>query len=202
MKTLIAVPCMDSVPVGFAHSLAVLKKEGDVTLSMLSGSLVYESRNKLCKQALTMGADYILWLDSDMVFPDDTLLRMLQHMKDKEIVSGLYFRRAAPFTPVLLKSYEDNGETIEWEDYTDYPKDSIFEVAGMGFGCVMMKTELLYDLSLNYHAWFQPLKNCGEDMSFCYRARELGHKIYCDSTIKCGHVGHLVIDESIWETMK
>ena len=202
MKTLIAVPCMDFTPVGFTHSLAVLKKEGEVTLSMMSGSLVYESRNKLAKQALSMGADYILWLDSDMVFPDDTLIRMLEHMKDKEIVTGLYFRRAAPFTPVLLKSYKEKETIIEWEEYPDYPKDSVFEVAGMGFGCVMMRTDLLYDLGLNYQAWFQPIKNCGEDMSFCFRAKELGHKIYCDSTIKCGHVGHMVIDENIWETMK
>lgn len=193
---------MDSNPIGFTHSLAVLKKEGDVTLSMLSGSLVYESRNKLAKQAVTMGMDYVMWFDSDMIFPEDTLLRMLEHMKDKEIVSGLYFKRATPFSPVIYKSYTETEEGLEWEDYLDYPKNEVFEVAGMGFGCVMMKTEVLLDLALNYKAWFQPIKNCGEDMSFCYRAKELGHKIYCDSSIKCGHMGHLMIDESVWETMK
>lgn len=202
MKTLIAVPCMDMNPVGFTHSLAVLKKEGDVVLSMLSGSLVYESRDKLVRQAISIGADYVMWFDSDMIFPDDTLIRMHEHMKDKEIVSGLYFRRAAPFTPCIFKSYEEHENTISWEDYNDYPKDSVFEIAGMGFGCVMMKTEILYDLALNYQAWFSPFKNCGEDISFCFRAKELGHKIYCDSSIKCGHVGHLVVDETVWETMK
>lgn len=202
MKTLIAVPCMDTNPIGFTHSLAVLKKEGDVVLSMLSGSLVYESRNKLAKQAISLGADYIMWFDSDMVFPDDTLLRMLEHMKDKEIVSGLYFRRANPFTPVLFKSYKEKEMSIEWEDYNDYPKDSVFEIAGCGFGCIMTKTEVFLDLALNYRQFFEPYKSSGEDMSFCFRAKELGHKIYCDSTIKCGHMGHLMIDENIWETMK
>ena len=200
MKTLIAVPCMDTTPVGFTHSLAVLKKEGEVTLSMLSGSLIYESRNKLAKQALKH--DYVLWLDSDMMFPDDLLTRMLKHMEDTEIVTGLYLRRATPFSPVIFKSYHETEGGLEWEDYEDYPKDSVFEVAGMGFGCVMMRKEVLLDVALNYHDWFLPIKGCGEDISFCYRARELGHKIYCDSSIKCGHVGHLIIDESIWETMK
>ena len=193
---------MDSNPVGFTHSLAALDKTGDCVLSMLSGSLIYESRNKLAKQAITQQADYIMWLDSDMIFPKDTLTRMIQHMEDGyEIVSGLYFRRAAPFSPVLFKSYKEEENIIVWDHYDEYPKDSMFEIAACGFGCVMVKTEVLLDLALNYQNWFMPYKNCGEDMSFCYRAKELGHKIYCDSTIKCGHVAHMVVDEGVWQTL-
>ena len=29
-----------------------------------------------------------------------------------------------------------------------------------------------------------------EDLSFCYRARNIGTKIYCDSRIKFGHIGN------------
>lgn len=202
MKTLIAIPCMDTNPIGFTHSLARLNKVGECTLSMLSGSLVYESRNKLAKQALTLGTDYILWLDSDIIFPEDTLERMIKHMENGlEIVSGLYFRRAAPFSPVLFKSYEEQERVIKWENYDDYPKDSLFEIAGCGFGCLCMKTEILYDLALNYQDFFTPYKASGEDISFCFRARELDHKIYCDSTIKCAHTGYTNIDESVWETI-
>lgn len=72
-KILIAVPCMDMVSARFAQSLATLKKVGECTVSFLIGSLVYDSRNRLTAYAVAMEADYILWLDSDMVFAPDVL---------------------------------------------------------------------------------------------------------------------------------
>jgi hypothetical protein len=35
----------------------------------------------------------------------------------------------------------------------------------------------------------------GEDISFCLRVKELGKKMYCDSSVKMGHVGQFVYDE-------
>ena len=73
MKTLIAVPSMDQVPARFAQALAMLQKEGDCAVTFQIGSLVYMSRDNLAQQAIQMGADRILWLDSDMVFSPDVL---------------------------------------------------------------------------------------------------------------------------------
>ena len=94
-KVLICVPCMGQVAALFAQSLALLQKKGHETaIDFKIGSLVYESRNKLAKEAIEMGADYTLWLDSDMAFPPDTLFKLLE--ADKDIVRGLYFRRSPP----------------------------------------------------------------------------------------------------------
>ena len=71
MNILIAVPSMDSVPAHFAQSLASLKKVGNCAVAFKVGSLVYTSRNELAQHALKMGADYVLWLDSDMKFEPD-----------------------------------------------------------------------------------------------------------------------------------
>ena len=90
MRTLIAVPCMDMVSARFAQSLATLKKVGECTVSFLIGSLVYDSRNRLTAYAVAMEADYILWLDSDMVFAPDFLQRMLTVCKDNDIVISSY----------------------------------------------------------------------------------------------------------------
>ena len=200
-KILIAIPCLDNCPTKFAGALATLNKPEECVLNMQIGSLVYESRNKLAKYALTIKADYILWLDSDIIPPQDLIDRMLVHMENGlEIVSGLYFRRQYPFTPVLFKSYEEQERVIKWDEYTkaDFPKEPVFEIAGCGFGCVMMNTELLFDLALHFQDFFTPLKASGEDISFCYRAGELGHKIYCDQTIECTHIGYQEVDSSIW----
>ena len=203
-KTMIAVPCMETVAAPFAQSLATLDKEGECYVSFLMGSLIYESRNTLCKQAITHDVDYILWLDSDMVFDRDVLHRMLKHMEDgKEIVTGLYFRRKPPFTPVIMKEITfDEDVHGHAEGYPDYPENELFEVAACGFGCVMMKKDILLDLLLNYRTWFNPLFGAGEDIAFCVRARELGYKIWCDPTIKLGHYGPQVFDEAIFKANK
>ena len=203
MKTLIAVPCMDMVAAPFAQSLATLDKEGECLVSFLIGSLIYESRNNLAKQAITYNCDYVLWLDSDMAFDRDVLTRMLRHMESgKDIVTGLYFRRRPPFTPVLFKELNFEEGNLKWEGYDDYPEDEPFEVAGAGFGCLMLKKDVLLDVLLNYQTFFNPMEHAGEDIAFCVRARELGYKIWCDPTIKLGHIGAQIFDEQVFKATR
>lgn len=203
MKTLIAVPCMDSVAAPFAQNLASMEKQGECFVSFIIGSLIYDARNNFAKQALSTKADYVLFLDSDMVFPIDVMKRLHKHMEDgKDIVTGLYFRRRPPFTPVLFKELGiKDGEAIH-EDYPDYPKNSVFEVAGCGFGCVMLKREVLEAIALETGNWFEPTNGLGEDLAFCVRAKEAGFKIWCDSGIKCGHVGQLIVTEEVFESLE
>ena len=201
MKTMIAVPCMDSVPSQFAQCLATLKKVGEVVIAFQIGSLIYTSRDNLSKQAIKMGADYILWLDSDMVFEPDILEKMLDTIGEDEIITGLYFRRVSPFSPVLFDKLEMEDDGCHWTEFKDIP-DKPFEVGGCGFGCVLMPTEAVAGVSLNFREMFNPMKCVGEDLAFCYRARKSGYKIICDPSIKLGHVGHTVITEEFYNTYK
>lgn len=206
-KTLIAIPCMDMVSARFAQSLATLKKEGECTVSFLIGSLIYDSRNRLAALAVDMDADYILWLDSDMVFAPDTLERMMKVLDEHpeiDILSGLYFRRAQPFTPVLFSKLEQTADDVlEWADVHDMP-DELFEVAGCGFGCVLMRTDCLLDIAAKEHGgkWFTPIANAGEDCAFCIRARREGYKIYCDPTITLGHMAYAPVTKAFYQAMK
>ena len=45
---------------------------------------------------------------------------------------------------------------------------------------------------------FDPLPFLGEDYFFCWKAKQLGYKLWCDSRIKVGHVGEYVYDEEAW----
>lgn len=206
-KILIAVPCMDMVSARFAQSLATLRKVGQCTVSFLIGSLVYDSRNKLAGLAMQMEADYIMWFDSDMVFRPDTLERMMDVL-DKhpeiDILSGLYVKRGAPFTPVLFSKLdvkEDGG--IDFEDVTEVPEE-LFEVAGCGFGGVLMKTDCLYDIAgmEDGGMWFTPIAGAGEDVAFCIRARKCGYKIYCDPSIDFGHMAYAPVTKDFYKAVK
>lgn len=194
-KILICIPSMDMVATGFAQSLAMLKKGGHETAIMFQvGSLIYEARNKLAKQAIKMGADYTMWFDSDMIFEPDTMIRLLAH--DKPIVSGAYFRRCPPYHLVAFEKCDCSKDGREWSDLP-LPTEPT-KCGGVGFGCVLVRTDVLFDVAAKFKTWFEPLNGFGEDLSFCWRARECGYDIWLDPSVSCGHVGNIVVNESFY----
>lgn len=203
MKILIAIPCMDQVPVPFCHSLAQLEKVGECALTMKSGALVYSSREQMAITAIQQECDYVMWFDSDMQFPPDTLKRLLKTMqeKDLDILSGLYFRRIPPYTPVLFDKLEINGEECDWTEFEKIP-DDIFEAGAVGFGCVLMKTDVFFDIQAKFGQMFTPIGRNGEDVSFCWRARQCGYKVWCDPSLVCGHVGYSVVDDKFFRAFQ
>ena len=207
MKTLIAVPSMDMVPARFAQSLAMLQKDPDdqCMVAFQIGSLVYNARNSLATIAVQQECDRVLWLDSDMVFSSDILGTLAYTMKSTgaDIVSGLYFRRVAPFSPVIYKRLEETEDhQSEFEDYKDLPKERVFEIAGCGFGCVLMGTDVILSVHEKYHDMFTPTPGMGEDLAFCYRARQCGYKIVCNQDVRLGHVGFEVINKSFYDAYR
>jgi len=203
MKILIAVPSMDSVPAIFAQSLAMLQKIGDCVISFQIGSLIYNARNDLAKRAIELDADYILWLDSDMFFEPDTLMRLMQDLEEYnlDIISGIYYRRVEPYSPVLFKTLEidENNRCTKHEGFLDFPQNEVFEVDGIGFGCCLMKAQILFDVMAKFQDWFSPIGAVGEDLSFCYRAKQCGYKICVDPRIPLGHCGHTLITKAFYE---
>lgn len=199
MKMLIAVPCMDQVPAAFAQSLALLRKVCDTACAFQIGSLIYRSRNDLALQAAKMEADYILWLDSDMVFEPDLAERLYKTMETTgaDIVTGLYFRRVPPYTPVLFDRIDIKEEICSWSQFKEIPAEP-FEVGACGFGGLLMKTDPVLDVQGKFGNLFAPIGNTGEDIAFCWRARQCGYKIICDPSIILGHVGHIIVDESFY----
>lgn len=200
-KILIAVPCMDSVPAQFAHSLATLTSYGipdtEISIWFNLGSLIFTSRDQIAKKAISDGADLVMWFDSDMVFNPDTLIRMLKVIDEgHDMVVGAYYRRIEPFSPTLFSKMEIDFEKqiAEWEEIEEVP-DGLFEVEACGFGCVLMRTEIFLSVFSKFGFLFTPIGNCGEDIAFCWRARQCGYKIIVDPSIKLGHVGHTIITE-------
>lgn len=198
MKTLIAIPCMDQVPSAFCQSISTLNRVDECMIAFQVGSLVYESRNKLAQKAIEADADWVLWLDSDMVFNGDLLRRMLgTATKEKtDFVTGVYYRRVEPYTPTLFKTLDFDGGICTWSDVDEIP-DKPFEVAGCGFGAVLLHTQVLYDVVAKFDGrMFHPLDGVGEDLSFCWRARQCDYKIIADPTLPLGHMGHMMITKA------
>ena len=194
MKTVIAIPCMDYVPAQFCESLTCLRRVGQCQIAFHMGSLVYTARNALLDTAIKAEADWMLWLDSDMVFKPDLLENLMRTADEQnaEFVTGVYYRRVEPYTPTLFETLE-LGDKPGWsnvDDILDHP----FEVAGCGFGCVLLNTQVVFDVCGKFGANpFTPMMEMGEDLAFCWRARQCGYKIIADPSIPLGHMGHMMV---------
>lgn len=204
MKTMIAVPCLDTVQTEFVQSLVNMKPVGQIRYAFLSSSLIYKSRTDLALMAIAEKADYILWLDSDMVFPPELLADLMESIKGRDMVAGVCHMRRPPYTPVLYKKLRQGftPSENESEKYIDYPKDGVFTVEGCGFGCVLMKTEVAKSVVDKYHEVFAPLPGYGEDLSFCIRARGCGYEIHADPHIQVGHKASTIVTDQTFEAYR
>lgn len=190
MKLLIAVPSFDTLRAEFVRSLLELteelhRKQVAFEVKILTGTLVHTARDRLAQHAVNNFFDEVLWIDSDMVF-DRHLYEDLK-MAGKDMVCGLFISRHYPYVSCLFESL------IPVERITEYPEDT-FRVKGCGFGCVLMKTQILKDVMVNHDGkCFIPDQKLGEDVAFCQRAEDCGYTIWCEPTVRVGHVGSLVI---------
>lgn len=142
-----------------------------------------------------LGYTHVLFLDADMVWPTDVLLKMLKH-HDQGIVSGLYHLKGGDYAPVAL----GNGKQEDGAHHTVYEHDRDYRMTGnalrpqqvVGMGCTLIPLEVFK--AIGPRPWFH-YENDGdgwplvsEDVPFCRKARESGYAIWLDPTVKCGHL--------------
>jgi hypothetical protein len=207
MKTLICIPCLDQVNTSFVRSLLSVRPVGDIQFAFTQSSLIYDARNILAVQAITGGYDRTLWFDSDMTVDPDIMTKLSETMDEGyDLVSGLYFTRKPPYRPVIY----DGCRVFENEDgrhcaaicFDEYPENSVFDIEACGFGGVMVSVDLLKKVRDKYGLPFSPISGFGEDLSFCIRAHALNAKMVCNSSVKMGHCGTVIINEETYKENK
>lgn len=133
--------------------------------------------------------DYLLSVDSDIILPKDTLTKMLA--ADKDIISGLYIQRIPNTHTVEIYMVTPTGgmTNIPYEMLKD---KGIVEVAGCGFGACLVKGEVFRKMEYPHFYYKSALTHrdtVSEDVYFCKKARDLGFKVWADTTILCDHKG-------------
>lgn len=195
-RVLIAVPALDMCATDFAMSLASLmghttrdslRREVSVSLWCQKGSIIMDARNAAVEAALTHDATHLLFLDSDMTFPPDTLARLLAHKKD--IVGATYVKRYPPhallgdFPSGYLKSFE-TGEA-----------PALVSALSLPFGCILLKVSALEKVKRPLFRYMTTEHGTiSEDEWFCIQAREAGLSVWCDLSLtrEVGHVGQTI----------
>ena len=194
MKILLGMPCMQTIPYKTVMSLLNTAKRGAVEPMMVSGSLIYDSRDTIAAFAMEHDYDYVLYVDSDMVFTSEDVKKLLAH--DADIVSGLYVTRHGEGQNVVYKQVITRRrfpyrapKLIVDKAVTGYGP-----VAACGFGFCLIKIDVIKHMSKRYKSLFEPFKGVGEDIAFCLRARKCGYQIFTDRDVKLGHIGDTIYE--------
>lgn len=135
----------------------------------------------------------IVFLDSDMAFTPDHLLKLVE--SDEPIISGWYLRREG--FPVVMKALDESYHRYTPYTFEELQGTDLIEIGTNGLGFVCVTYEVLEKIGYPWFKFYQqpsddegktfpPLN--GEDVWFFNRAREEGFRVMLDPTL---HIGHL-----------
>jgi FkbM family methyltransferase len=189
-KILIAIPTARNIEPETFKSIYDLKiPEGyETTFQYFYGYNIDQVRNLIADWVVN-GFDYLFSVDSDISFPSNTLIKLLAH--DKDVVSGLYIQRKPGLH--ILEIYEHNQSGgVSNMPYEKLKGRPLVEIAGCGFGCALVKAEVLRDIGypqFKYHSAIEHRNTISEDVDFCRKALDRGFKIWADPSVLCSHTG-------------
>lgn len=184
--------------------------DGGGHLPNSSGANVTNARNEIVAKFLDEhDADWLWFIDTDMVFPPDILDRLVEaaHPSERPIVGALCFSiqdgfRACP----TLYMIRDDG--LAGRIY-NYPPNTVMRCL-TGSGCLLIHRtalEKMRDRAFDpAYPWFQETRTkhlpIGEDITFCIRAESMGIPVHVDTRIQCGHEKTYVVDEAVYLAQK
>lgn len=140
--------------------------------------MIGECRNRIVKDALSLGCEYLFFVDDDLVVDPGALMKLYQHKKD---VVGFWYPKKVPIV-------ESATIIRDGESKMGVPVDSkgLIEIDWtLTAGGTLYNMDVFRKLP---YPWFLTTEHGTEDTYFCARAREAGIKIYLDCDIKAKHV--------------
>jgi len=204
-KIAIGFPLVDNtVPVQFFTSFSCMQKPSEYVLLIpqfahgpFSGNIA-DARNSLVEQAQNEGAKYLLMLDTDQIYPPETLMKLMSNEVD---VCGVrVHRRWMPFDPIFMRG--DIGKYESVPDKEMYSGDLI-DVDATGSGCLLFDMNVFDKVE---YPWFkldiQDGKPVGEDIYFCSKARKAGVRICVDTAIEVGHLTTIEVNRFLHQICK
>ena len=169
---------------------------------------IYHARTKVLGVSIERGVDqkpfdgkifydYILWIDSDMVFEPEDLFKLIDH--DKDVVSGMYKMSDNINYATVEKMDEEFFE--QWMHYPflnqkmiDQKEGKLFKADYTGMGFMLVKYGVFEKMKYPY---FYPRKQewpqygweefVWDDVEFCLRVKEAGFDVWVDPGVRLGH---------------
>lgn len=170
------------------------RKDYSISYLIQDGFQLDTIRNDLVISALKHDHDYLLFLDTDMVFPQQTIKWMIEDFEDNQdlevdAITGLSVLKEPPHLPVIFPRF--NQETLKYEMAGTFPTKELFQVEGTGMACTMIRRQVFDKATYPYFKFIYKGESAdypygiGEDLYFCHQNRPF---LLCDPRIKTGHI--------------
>jgi len=186
-KITIGVLSQGTLKTEMASCLVMAACATNVPLHMVfyQGVYIHESRNKVAEAAIKEGSTHLMFIDYDMVFPENGITTLLG--RRKEIIGGLYNARKFP---LKLAAFGLNSEGFTRQMRHDEIPTEPFKIGGIGAGFLLIETGVFNKIEQPYFS-VEPWGNgvIGEDVYFCIKAGKVGIEVWADPTIPIKHIG-------------
>lgn len=147
------------------------------------------ARNKIVEAFLETDCDVLWFIDSDVCPPTAAIELVTKHW-DKWKVAGcpypLFITPQGHEHPKVVFAVYDNGFKS-----ASIPDHGTGYVEGIATGCIFIKREILEALPKPYFEfkYEQETREMvqGEDLGFCRKMADLGHKFFIDYSMLCHH---------------
>lgn len=176
---------------------------GFIAIRYSTGGII-KARNEAAAMFLQGGADWLLWVDTDMGFAPDTLPRLMEVADPvtRPIVGALCFS-SKEIRPDGLHGYwtQPIPTVLDWVELPDgvqgfqarfnYEPDTVVKCSGTGSACILIHRSVFEKLGPDP---YNPLRNpttgelIGEDLSFCARAAEHDIPVHVHTGVPTSHL--------------
>ena len=203
-RVVILCPFLTHVEPACERGLREAEAAGFEVRRYAATAAVDRTRGDAAHAALQSGADAILWIDSDVAFTVAEVRALCAHRLP--VVAGLYPKKGVRDFAVHL----ERGTT----ELGVGDAGGLYDVRYVGAGFLYTERVVFDDVRRHFGLpicntrfgaptvpYFLPMVIAdpdgppgaywylGEDYAFCERARQAGHKIVVDTTLRLGHVG-------------
>ena len=178
--------------------------ENVITLMMAENFVIHypaselyidHSRNFCVKLFMETDAEAMVFIDSDLKFEKDAILKLIKH--DKDIVSGAYrYKKDFIEYPVILDFSRDNNCKEEETGlvYVESAPTGLMKISRKAFEKMRDHYDLKPDTNGIIHYFdtgmrFPGNEWWGEDSYFCKRWRDMGETMYVEPRINFTHIG-------------
>lgn len=177
-------------------------------------SLITRARNILSAMFLDSGATHLFFIDADIEWEPESILRAVS--ADKDIVVGAYPKKALPIQyalnfkfldPVNKKVRYENGliEVLDASTGFFCIKRSVFDKMMLAYPDLHYKNDSNLDPKIikycyalfDTHVDVEDRRYLSEDYRFCRLWQDLGGEIWLDPNTKLNHVGAYTFEGDI-----
>ena len=191
MKTTIGLITPDRyfAPWEFVSSMLSLPR--DYTLAVKHGARIDENRNAIFIE--NRNQDALLMIDTDMVFTRNDVATILRHIEEgKDYVCGMFHAGHKPHASCVYSGYDD--ATRKHIPVMAEGRTEPFQIYASGLAFVAISKRLMQKLPpIPFSRLERNQILLGGDLSFSQIVRELGFELWCDPTLKIGHVVSAIV---------